>query len=960
MLAILTALQVLVFRDAGVRESRPLSYRSLDVEQIGYVYEGLLDHGAINVDDLGVSLRSSRPDGPELAVSLIEANAARGQVPLVRFLHEQTRLSDGAITRALGMIPNADDLRGLREACENDEVALERVRPYLGLVARDLRDLPLVFLPGSIYVTKTTERRDTGTQYTPKELADEIVEFALQPLVYEPGPISGALPEDWRIRRPEQILDLRVCDPAVGSGAILVAACRYLTERVIEAVRAHGWTTAPPGAPDPDADAADVELAARRLVVDNCLFGVDRNPLAAEMAKLSLWLVTLSRERPFTFLDHAIRVGDSLLGMSSLDQVRWLHLDPERGRALHRNLIDVGRVIEPFVDRAVEAVRAYQEVAVVTVRDAEEKRRLSEEADAALRPVWIVGNAVVGKALLSAQRGGPSFDDALRALSTSVNRALDERRPDAERDALLTEIADRAAYDLDTDRPPLAPPRRPLHWPLAFPEIFIDRENPGFDAFVGNPPFQGGQRLTGVLGTAVREYFVRDLADGRRGSADLVAYFFLRASTLLRSNGAMAFFATNTIAQGGTREVGLDQLVERGMTIHRATKSRQWPGAANVQISQVGLTRGSWTGFADLDGSPVPVILPSLDAAERLTASPRRLAQNAGKMFQGAITLGMGFTMPPEEAEALITRDERNRDVLFPFLNADDVATSPTHAASRWIINFHDWPEERARTYLDCWAIVEERVKPDRLRQNDSGGRRFWWRYLRPRPELQAAIAGNQRVLVMPGVSKVVLPVFLATGSVWSHALFVSVYDDEFHFGLLTSALHWWWVIQHASTLESRIRYTPTDVFETFPQPARDESVAEAGAALDARRRELMPRRGEGLTATYNRVNDPDEAAPDIVRLREDHVRLDEAVIAAYGWTDIELGHRHYDTRIGRRFTISPDARREVLARLLDLNQTRHAEEVASGAHMRPGAGRRRRREAVVAGQLGLDREAVQ
>ncbi len=185
-----------MFRDAGVVESRPLSYRSLDVEQIGYVYEGLLDHGAINVDDLGVSLRSSRPDGPELAMSLIEESAARGETPLVGFFHEQTGLSDGAITRALGMTPDADDLRGLREACENDEVAMERVRPYLGLVARDLRGLPLVFLPGSIYVTKTTERRDTGTQYTPKELADEIVEYALQPLVYDPGPAPARRPRN--------------------------------------------------------------------------------------------------------------------------------------------------------------------------------------------------------------------------------------------------------------------------------------------------------------------------------------------------------------------------------------------------------------------------------------------------------------------------------------------------------------------------------------------------------------------------------------------------------------------------------------------------------------------------------------------------------------------------------------------------------------------------------------------
>ena len=104
---------------------------------------------------------------------------------------------------------------------------VERVLPYVGLMEEDLRGLPMVFMPGSVYVTSTTERRDTGTQYTPKDLADEIVRYALEPLVYDPGPAQGAEPADWRIKRPEEILALRVCDPAVGSGAILVAACRY-------------------------------------------------------------------------------------------------------------------------------------------------------------------------------------------------------------------------------------------------------------------------------------------------------------------------------------------------------------------------------------------------------------------------------------------------------------------------------------------------------------------------------------------------------------------------------------------------------------------------------------------------------------------------------------------------------------------------------------------------------------
>src|SRR5205085_8932978 len=97
--------------------------------------------------------------------------------------------------------------------------------------------------------------------------------------------------------------------------------------------------------------------------------------------------------------------------------------------------------------------------------------------------------------------------------------------------------------------------RRAFIWFLEFPEVF---DRGGFDAIVGNPPFMGGQKLTGHFSREYREYLVNQLASGTRGSADLCAYFYLRAFALLRSGGQFGLLATNTIAQGDTREVGLD------------------------------------------------------------------------------------------------------------------------------------------------------------------------------------------------------------------------------------------------------------------------------------------------------------------------------------------------------------------------------------------------------------------
>src|SRR6185312_5483279 len=128
-----------------------------------------------------------------------------------------------------------------------------------------------------------------------------------------------------------------------------------------------------------------------------------------------------------------------------------------------------------------------------------------------------------------------------------------------------------------------------FHWPLEFPEVMVERG--GFDAFVCNPPFMGGQKITGNLGDAYREFLVVQLAKGRRGSADLCTYFFLRASRLLREAGLLGFLATNTIAQGDTREVGLEQMIASSCVLPRAVSSQPWPGAASLEVALVWVRR---------------------------------------------------------------------------------------------------------------------------------------------------------------------------------------------------------------------------------------------------------------------------------------------------------------------------------------------------------------------------------
>ena len=194
--------------------------------------------------------------------------------------------------------------------------------------------------------------------------------------------------------------------------------------------------------------------------------------------------------------------------------------------------------------------------------------------------------------------------------------------------------------------------KHPFHWPVEFPEVFL--HGGGFDAIVGNPPFIGGQRITGALGKPYRDYLVEYVADGQRGSADYVAYFFLRAAGLLKRGGTAGLLATNTIAQGDTREVGLDQMTARGVVIYRAIPSRKWPGEANLEVAHIWFRKGSWIGPFVLDDQNVAGITSQLLPPGKIVGQPHGLAANARKSFHGSICAWHGVCPGPGTAQRLL------------------------------------------------------------------------------------------------------------------------------------------------------------------------------------------------------------------------------------------------------------------------------------------------------------------
>jgi hypothetical protein len=628
------------------------------------------------------------------------------------------------------------------------------------------------------------------------------------------------------------------------------------------------------------------------------------------------------KDKPFTFLDHAIRCGDSLVGVSSETQLKTFSLDGKGIGIWLPNLLDM-------IPKILEATRhlrvRLEKIADDTVSNIEDKerlfanirfqaKRLNYAADRLLAASWQPVNPTERLSLMK------------RAL-----QEVDDRVRDVEPNNLETEGR---AHLEEVGCP------QPFHWPLEFPEVFLDRG--GFDAFIGNPPFKGGQHLTRLFGKAYREYLVEHLAGGRRGSADLCAYFFLRAWFLLGKGGVFGLVGINTMKEGDTREVGLDQMIGEGCKIVRGVSDRPWPGDASLQYVQVWGHKGSWSSPSALDDKPVAGITPFLTEPGTVTGNPERLKANEGKSFIGSYVLGMGFVLTPEEVERLITKDPHNRDVLFPYLNGEDLNSRPDQSPSRWVINFFDWPLDRRTNsggyvgpvpadYPDCLAIVEEKVKPERMVNKFSkNAREKWWLFERGRPELHRAIAGRERVMVRARIANLHSMVWVPAGWVYNEKTVVFV---DCAFAVMQSSIHETWARNYSSTLRTDMQYTPSDCFETFPFPADLVRLEEIGENYHVHRRQIMLSRQEGLTKTYNRFHNASEATPDIQKLRDLHVEMDDAVAAAYGWTDLKLHHGFHETKQGIRFTISEAARREVLALLLDLNHARHAEEDAQGLH---------------------------
>ena len=412
-----------------ILDGERLSYRTLAVQEIGSVYEAIMGY------EVEIAAERSIAVSPKDVVIGLDTLLAAKPKDRAKVLKAEGELKLPAKAAA-----------DLKAATTVDEILAALERRVSGRTQQ-------VLMPGALYLQPGEERRRTGSHYTPKKLTQPIVEITLQPVLAQLGENPTA----------ERLLNLKVCDLAMGSAAFLVEVCQQLADEVVKAWAFHEGTEH--GSPADLPEVIEPVEYARRLVAQRCLYGVDRNPFAVNLAKLSLWLVTLAKDLPFTFVDHALKCGDSLVGLTKREIVSF-------GRDAVQDL--------PLMKYAQEQVLAatvlrshIQTGDTRSDEDAELKRSQWQAAEMKLLQVRRQGDVAIAA----------FFDGCGKSKKDREALGIEYGAVVREQPARMLEIA----QSLREKEKPV----EPFSWEVEFPEVF-DRKNPGFDAIVGNPPFIGG------------------------------------------------------------------------------------------------------------------------------------------------------------------------------------------------------------------------------------------------------------------------------------------------------------------------------------------------------------------------------------------------------------------------------------------------------------------------------------
>ena len=809
---------------------------------------------------------------------------------------------------------------------------------------------------------KGDDRSSSGSHYTPEELVRPLIKHSLDYLIEDK--LKEADPE-------KGLLSLTICDVACGSGHILLSAARRVGFELAKARSKEDQPT------------PSVLRTAVRDVIRNCIYGVDLNPLAVELCKVALWLEAHEPGSPLNFLDHHIKCGNAIVGLAHAEELEKgiaseafktlpgddkevassfkKRNDQEVKLATQLSTFELGKVDNELKDvqsdfqkftslpentpeQIAKKEKAYQELT-----NGKKWWRLKNLADLQVAQFFIP-KTYANKEKLTTHSQYKTYLQGTQILDRGASMAISQEK-------------------------------RFFHWFLEFPEVF---QKGGFDCILGNPPYLGGRDLSLFYGKYLHGYLLKTYFPAG-GVCDLIGFFSRRIFEIVKKQSFLSLITTKTISEGDTREGGLDIILNIGGSINFVQRSIRWPGKAAVQVTLLSIFKGDFQGDKFIDGNKVESI-NSFFSDNVFDYKKYNLISNKKNCFKGSEPLGDGFIIDYQQAISLKQENEIYKQVIFPFMGGADLNNDFALKPNRWIINFFDWEENKAMIFSKCYQRVLETVKPERDNVVREARRLKWWQYGEKAMGLYEAMEQKELIIVTAFTSKYLTFSILPSKMVFSNSCVVNTNPNKFKFSVLQSALHEIWAFQFSSSLGISLRYTPSDVFETFPFPFNilelvGQKLELTGEEYNEHRKKLMLGIKLGLTKTYNLFHSVaikaqdlneedkqvlvvikhlektpntislDEAIKGILKLRELHEEMDEAVLEAYGWHQddpkwgkaIQLRHDFYEVdylpendRV--RYTIHPEARKEVLKRLLQLNHERYAEEVSAGLHDKKGA----------------------